>query len=100
MITTNTVVVSSDLSFIEKYFKGLDGLEFKDLLPRLPQSKSFLKILGVPYFGNNSSALISVTQVEDTLSKTYMFNDITLSSRSRIICPSKNSDMSVIWVDI
>jgi len=80
-ITTNVVAASSDLTFIEKYFKGLDNLKSKDILPCLPQSKSFLKILGVPYFGDNSSAFISIAQVEDTLSKTFMFKGITLSSR-------------------
>jgi len=99
-ITTNIVVASSDLTFIEKYSKGLDNLESKDILPCLPQSKLFLKILGVPYFGNNLSASISVTQVEDTFSKTCMFNNITLLSCPRIIYTSKNSNMSVIWVNI
>jgi len=54
-ITTNTVASPSDLNIIKQYFKGIDNLEAQDISPRLPQFKSFLKILGVLYFGNNSS---------------------------------------------
>jgi len=31
-ITTNAVAASSDLTFIEKYFKGLDDIKSKDIL--------------------------------------------------------------------
>jgi len=72
-ITTNSVAASSDLSLIEQYFKGLKDLISTNCSPRLPQSKSYLKILGVPYFGNNSSNPINNTQVEETLSKVEMF---------------------------
>ena len=99
-VTTNQVASSSDLSIIEKYFKGLNNIVSSDITPQLPQSKSFLKILGVPYFGNNSSAPINVTQVEEIISKTLMFNEITLAARPRVIRASRNSDMSVIWIDI
>ena len=99
-ITTNAVAASSDLTFIKQYFKGIDELASKDISPYLPQSKSFLKVLGVPYFGNNLSTPITNSQVEDILSKTYMFKDITLASRPRVICASKNSDMAVIWINI
>ena len=105
-ITTNKVASPSDLTIIEKYFKGLEDLSNADITPRLPQSKSYLKILGVPYFNPSKPGInvisnpITNSQVEDVLSKTDMFQDITLASRPRVICASKNSDMSVIWVDI
>ena len=90
----------SDLTFIEQYFKGLDNIETKDITPHLPQLKSYLKILGVLYYGNNFSAPINNTLVKDILSKTPMFSDITLAAHPRVIKVSKNSDISVIWVDI
>jgi len=79
IVTTNSVVNTSNLSLLEKYFKGLSNLKLKDISLRLLQSKSFLKILRAPYFDNNLDPL-NTSQVETTLSKTHMFNDITLSS--------------------
>jgi len=99
MVTTNNVASTSDLSLVKKYFKSLDDIESKDISPRLPQSKSFLKILGVPFFDSNQNPIKS-TEVKNILTKTHLFNNITLSSRPCVIRASKNSDMVVIWVDI
>jgi len=66
----------------------------------LPQSKSFLKILGVPYWGNNSSLPITQAQVESVIANTSIFEGVVLASRSRIMKTSPSSDMSVIWIDI
>jgi len=49
-IITNNVSSPSDLSIIEKHFKSFEGFNNSDILsPRLPQSKSYLKITGLPY---------------------------------------------------
>jgi len=49
-ITTNNVLVPSDLSIIEKYIKSINSINNdKVLSPCLPQSKSYLKITGIPY---------------------------------------------------
>jgi len=49
-IVTNIVPNPSDLSIIEKYFKSVEGINSNDIpSPRLPQSKSYLKITGFPY---------------------------------------------------
>jgi len=68
--------------------------------PRLPQSKSFLKILGVPYWGNNASIPITQAQVEAVIANTPVFEGVVLASRPRIMKVSPSSDMSVIWIDI
>ena len=99
MITTNNVASPSNLSLLEKYIKGIDNIETNDISPQLPQSKSFLQILGVPYF-NNETNPIKTDRVENILSNTHLFNNVTLLSRPRIIRASKNSDMAVIWVNI
>ena len=99
-ITTNVVASTSDLSLIEQYFKGLKDLITTDVSPRLPQSKSYLKILGIFYYGNNFSNPINNSQVEEILSKTDMFHGITLAACPRVLQASRNSDMSVIWIDI
>jgi len=67
---------------------------------RLLQSKSFLKILGVPYWGNNSLLPITQAQVESVITNTLIFEGVVLASRSRIMKASPSSDMSVIWIDI
>jgi len=49
-IITNNVPNPSDLSIIEKYFKSVKGINSNDIpSPRLPQSKLYLKITGLPY---------------------------------------------------
>jgi len=49
-IITNDVPNSSDLSIIGNYFKSVNGINSNDIpSPRLPQSKSYLKITGLPY---------------------------------------------------
>ena len=81
-------------------FKGLEDLVTTNLLPHLPQSKSFLKLLDVPFYNNNSPNPVEKSQVEAILSNTDMFNGIILASYPRVIYTSKNSDMAVIWVNI
>jgi len=49
-IITNNIPNPSDLSIIEKYFKSVEGINGNEIpSPRLPQSKSYLKIIGLPY---------------------------------------------------
>jgi len=49
-IITNNVPNPSDLSIIEKYFKSVKGINSNDIpSPILPQSKSYLKIMGLLY---------------------------------------------------
>ena len=51
IVTMNNVAAQSDLGIIEKYIKGIDTIQADNVLsPRLPQSKSYLKILGIPFF--------------------------------------------------
>jgi len=59
-ITTSKVILASDLSIIEKYFKGLEDINTDENMTLcFLQSKSYLKILGVPYYGNNLSMPIT-----------------------------------------
>jgi len=60
-MSTNFVASAAELEVIKQWLKKVAGLAASTVVePRLPQSKSFLKILGVPYWGNNSS--LSITQ--------------------------------------
>ena len=50
VITTNNVSLPSDLQQIEKYVKNSLTTDMEQVsFPRLPQSKSYLKIIGIPY---------------------------------------------------
>ena len=68
--------------------------------PRLPQSKSFLKVLGIPYWDSKTSLPVTPAQVAEVLSSSPLFEGVTLASMPRIMKASPSSDMSVIWIDI
>jgi len=56
VIATNKVAVQSDLQIIDQYVKKSDNInELQVEEPRLLQSKSYLKITGIPYFPNGKS---------------------------------------------
>ena len=49
-IITNNIPNLSNLTIMEKHFKSIEGINTnKVLAPHLPQSKSYLKITGIPY---------------------------------------------------
>ena len=51
MVVTNSVLLNSDLLIIEKYVKNLENIDFTQVKTLwLPQSKSYLKIIGIPYY--------------------------------------------------
>ena len=56
-IITNKVTFSLDLNTIKKYIKNIKTIDLNDIIiPRLSQSKLYLKILGIPYLIKNSNA--------------------------------------------
>ena len=101
IIVTNNVASSSDLQEIEKYVKqSLDNNSNLIEILRLPQSKSYLKIVSIPYYINKSSTHISTEDIEHVLKNTYIFNEIVLTLRLRIIKVLPKSDMVIVWIDI
>ena len=101
IISTNGVTSNSDLQKIEKYIKNL--LQTSDnsiTTPRLPQSKSYLKIVGIPYYINKSNTRISSEDIKCTLKNSHIFNNIILASKPRIIKVSHKSDIAIIWINI
>ena len=96
-IVTNNVTSSSDLQEIEKYVKqSLDNNSNSIAMPRLPQSKSYLKIVGIPYYIDKSSICITTEDIECILKNTHIFNKIAHASRPRIIKVSPKSDMVIV----
>jgi len=59
----------------------LNDIDSSDVIsPRLPQSKSYLKILSIPYFVENTNLLLISDITEEVLETTYIFNNIVLAS--------------------
>ena len=96
-ISTNSVASAAELEVIKQWLKKTAGLgESTEVEPCLPQSKLFLKILGVPYWDSKSSLPITPAQVEAALSNSPLFESVSLASMPRIMKASPSSDMSVI----
>ena len=90
-----------DLNTIKKYIKNIDVVDSKDVIALwLPQSGSYLKILDIPYIIEDTNTSVSSEIVEQILQSTYIFNNIVLVSKSRVIKSSPKSDIAVIWIDI
>ena len=101
IIVTNNIASNSDLQKIEKYIKNsLQTTNNSIATPRLPQLKSYLKIVGIPYFVDKSNTCISSEDIECILKNNHIFNDIVLASKLRVIKVSSKSDMAIIWIDI
>ena len=101
IISTNNIVLNSDLQEIEKYIKNSFQTNNNNIMSsQLPQSKSYLKIIGIPYFVNKSNTCISSEDIEHILKNNHIFNDIVLASKLRIIKVSSKSDMAIIWINI
>jgi len=69
-------------------------------VPKLPQSKSYLKIIGILYLQENIVTPITLSVVEDVIKKNHIFNNIILVSKPYIIKVSPKLDMAIIWMDI
>jgi len=99
-IITNNVPNPSDLSVIEKYFKSVKDINSNDIpSPRLPQSKSYLKITGLPYLRADSNKITS-KNIMDFMKHIDLFENISLATKPHIIKASPKSDMTIIWFDI
>jgi len=80
-ISTNFVVSAVELEVIKQWLKKVAGLTTSTVVePCLPQSKLFLKILGVSYWGNNSSLSITQAQVEAVIANTPVFEEVVFAS--------------------
>ena len=101
VIMTNNVSSGSDLQEIKKYIKNsLSSDVDKVLLARLPQSKSYLKIVNILFISEKTNSRISSDGIEDVLKNNHLFNNIILASKPCIIKVSPKSNMAIIWIDI
>jgi len=101
-IITNKISQASNLITIENYVKNSESIDSSQIdMPRLPQSKSYLKIIGIPYFPNgNLQDCLNSSDVENIIKQNHIFNNVTLVSKLRVIKVSPKSDMAIVWIDI
>ena len=102
IIVTNKVAQQSDLTIIDQYvknFSDINALQVEEL--RLPKSKSYLKIIGIPFYSHrNSQDRLTSADIETILQQNHIFDNITLASKPRVIKISPKSDMAIVWIDI
>lgn len=99
-IITNSVPASSDFTTINRYIKTIEGAKIDNSsTPRPPQSKSYLKIIGIPFKQSNGSNL-NMECIFNYLQNGELFEDISLTSKPRVIKASPKSDMAIVWIDI
>ena len=102
MAVTNKISLQSNLQIIEQYIKNSNDIDaFQVKVSRFPQSKFYLKIIGISYFphGNTQDCLTS-SDIEGIIKQNQIFNNITLASKPQVIKVSLKSDMLIIWINI
>ena len=101
-IVTSKVTQQSDIAIINNYVKSLNDINSLQVdEPYLPKSKSYLKIIGIPFFPHaNSQERLTLNDIEVILKQNHIFNNISLAFKPRVIKVSPKSDMSIVWLDI
>jgi len=100
-IVLNSIVLASDYQVIENHIKNVDNIMSENIqAPRLPQSKSYLKMIGIPYLMENTNIPINSEFVETVIKLSHIFNNLLLTSRPRVIKASPKSNMAIFWIDI
>ena len=101
VITTNNIASLSDLQEIKKYIKNSFSTEVDQIFfLRLPQSKIYLKIVGILFISKHSNIQILSDKVESILKANHIFNDIIFVSKPKIIKISPKSDIVIICINI
>jgi len=101
-IITNKISQQSNIMIIDQYIKSsndINSLQVEE--PHLPKSKSYLKIIGIPfYLHKNSQERLTSNDIKMILKQNQIFNNISLASKPRVIKVSPKSDMLIVWIDI
>ena len=99
IITMNHPANILDLSTIKNFLKNIDNINLDSIEgPHLLKSKSFIKIIGLPY--NSELGVITPDFIEGVLKETHLFKDVALALKPYVIKAFPKSDMAVVWVDI
>ena len=102
-VIVNKIAQQSDMSIINNYVKNsndVNSLQVEDAC--LPMSKSYLKIIGIPYYpySDDRQTKLSSNDIKNILKQNHIFDNISLASKPRVIKVSLKSDMVLVWIDI
>ena len=90
-IVTNKIALPFNIQIIENFVKNIEKINSKDIeLFRLLQSKSYLKIIDIPYLIENSNVPISLDFVKMIIKSNHVFNNLSLTSKLQVIKASHN----------
>ena len=96
----SVILFLTNMNIMENYIKESTNVNTNNISPPwLPQSKSYLKILGIPYLTNNGTP-IAHNQIEEIIKRIHLFNNVILVSSPPVIKTSPKSDIAVIWINI
>jgi len=99
IIPMNSPASDLDLSTIEKYLENIQNINPDSIeSPRLPKSKSYMKIIELPY--SSELGVMSPDIIEGVLKESHLFKDAMLASKPHVIKALPKSDRAVVWVDI
>ena len=97
VITINKIASPLDLQTIEKYMKNIDHIDSDNIeMSYLSQSKSYLKIIGVPYLIESTNTPINLDVIETILKNKYIFNNMSIAFRLHIIKVLPKLDMAIV----
>jgi len=97
IIISNKVASPSNICVINNYVKNTNNLDFNDVQDtQLPQSKSYLKILGILYLIENTNTPIDLNILEEIIKATHVFNNIKIASKPYVCKVSPKSDMAIV----
>ena len=100
-IVTNKVATILDLQTIKKYIKKTYQIDLENIEASwLSQSKLYLKIIGILYLLENTNTPISANMVKTIIKNNYIFNNIAIVFKPKIIKVFPNLDMIIIWLNI
>ena len=86
------------MAIINNYIKNSNDINALQInKPHLPKSKSYFKIIGIPYYPHsNLQEKLTLNDIETILKQNHIFDNISLASKPRVIKVSPKSDMSIV----
>ena len=80
IINMNKLAITSNPAIIKKYVKNINNINLDNInCPCLPKSKSYLKIIGLPY--QIEQSMLTSKLVEGILKNLHLFENIILTSK-------------------
>ena len=100
IITSNRVASQLEISIVSKYIKNCNNINVNNIQDtHLPQFKSYLKILSIPYILEGTKIPIKSNIIKLFIKILHIFN-VNFVSKLHIAKVSLKSDMAIVWLDI